>query len=284
MSETKRDLNIFEYDNYRLFLRDLYESEKARRPGFSFRFFSKQAGFSSPNFLKLVIDGKRNLSVDSIVRFAKALKLNKEESAFFRALVLFNQAATAEERGLWAEEILSFRLYRKLHPLHEAQYAYYARWYNVAIRELMGLKSFQSDPEWIAHTLDPPIGVQQAREAIDALIELGLAHREADGKLGRKDTVLTTGDEVSSSSLMQFHQQMLQKAGEALDRVPGDKRDISAVTVSVSEAKAREIKALIQKTRKEILAIADSDRSPEQVMQVCIQFFPLSKSSERDSK
>src|SRR3954469_6473209 len=109
---------VFEYSNYRSFLRDLYEFEKAAHRKFSFRYFSKQAGFSSPNFLKLVIEGKRNLSIESIARFAKALKLNKEEATFFRALVLFNQASTTEERGMWVQEILKSRLYRKLHPLN----------------------------------------------------------------------------------------------------------------------------------------------------------------------
>jgi uncharacterized protein (TIGR02147 family) len=268
---------VFEYTNYRSFLRDLYDFEKAAQKKFSFRYFSKQAGFSSPNFLKLVIEGKRNLSVESIERFAKALKLTREEAPFFRALVLFNQAATAEERGLWAEEILKSKLYRKLHPLHAAQYSYYSQWYNVAVRELMGLPSFKEDPEWIARTLSPAITVQQAREAIAALIELGLAHRGPDGVLKRTDAVLTTGDEVSSSSVTQYHHQMLGKAAEAIDKVPGAERDISAITITVSPERAKEIKALIQRTRKEILALADQDQNPARVMSLCIQFFPLSK-------
>lgn len=270
---------VFEYTNYRKFLRDLYEHEKRSQKKFSFRYFSKQAGFSSPNFLKLVIEGKRNLSIDSIARFVKAFKLSREETPFFRALVLFNQAATAEERGLWAEEILKSKLYRKLHPLHATQYEYYSKWYNVAVRELMGVKGFREDPDWISHALSPQISVLQAREAIEALLDLGLAIRGPDGILRRTDAVVTTGDEVASSSVTQFHREMLIKATEAIDRVPAGERDISALTVSVSPERAKEIKSLIQKTRKEILAIADQDKDPERVMQICIQLFPLSRAS-----
>src|SRR3989338_9919808 len=86
--------NIFEYDNYRSFLKDLYALLKQEKSAFSFRFFSRQAGFRSPNFLKLVMEGKRNLSPESIEKFAKGLKLNKNEADFFRRLVLLNQATT----------------------------------------------------------------------------------------------------------------------------------------------------------------------------------------------
>jgi uncharacterized protein (TIGR02147 family) len=279
MNASKESPNIFEYGNYREFLRDLYEHEKATHPKFSFRFFSKQAGFSSPNFLKLVIEGKRNLSAESIVRFAKALKLTQPQAAFFRSLVLFNQAATTEERGLWAQEILKSKVYRKLHPLHAAEYAYYSRWYNVAVRELMGLPSFREDPDWIARAFSPAIGVNEAREAIESLVELGLVRREG-GKLERTEAILTTGDEVSSSAVAQFHREMLAKAADSIDRVAAPERDISALTVSVSAARAKEIKALLQRVRKEILAIADGDPAPDRVVQVCMQLFPLTDSEK----
>ncbi len=74
---------IFEYSSYRDYLRDLYSYLKASRPYFSYRYFAAKAGFNSPNFLKLVIDGKRNLSSDSVKRFATALKLERDELAFF---------------------------------------------------------------------------------------------------------------------------------------------------------------------------------------------------------
>ena len=47
---------------------------KATKPQFSYRYFSRVAGFSSPNFLKLVAEGQRNLSPKSIAKFAKKLR------------------------------------------------------------------------------------------------------------------------------------------------------------------------------------------------------------------
>ncbi len=53
--------SIFTYTDYRAFLHDAYTHAKATNPAFSYRYFAKKAGFSSPNFLKLVIDGVYNL-------------------------------------------------------------------------------------------------------------------------------------------------------------------------------------------------------------------------------
>src|SRR5690606_11164244 len=89
--------SVFEYLSYREYLKDYYRIAKQTIPAFSYRYFSRRAGFSSPNFLKLVIDGKRNLGSDSVKRFAKALELNTEEKGFFRSLVAFEQASTPEE-------------------------------------------------------------------------------------------------------------------------------------------------------------------------------------------
>jgi len=54
-------LAVYAYLDYRAFLRDYYAERKAASRAFSYRAFSKRAGVSAPNYLKLVIDGKRSL-------------------------------------------------------------------------------------------------------------------------------------------------------------------------------------------------------------------------------
>src|ERR1700678_2834375 len=90
--------NVFEYDDYRDLLKDLFSSYKAKDSKFSHRFFSRIAGFKSPNFLIKVMQGKSNLSEESIEKFVKGFKLNSQEGKFFKNLVLLNQAKTLEEK------------------------------------------------------------------------------------------------------------------------------------------------------------------------------------------
>jgi len=273
----KKEIVVFEYDNYRAYLRDLYAFYKKTKPHFSYRYFSQKAGFRSPNFLKLVIEGKRNLSPESIERFTSALKLNKKETEFFRILVHLNQARTIGEKKLYAEKLMQFRSFRYIHPLRQDQYRYYAAWYNVPIRELTILPEFSEDPGWIARSLLPPISPQQAQKALDLLLQLGLLERDESGRLVQADAFISTGNEVTSTSVANYHRAMIHKGSEALDRFPGPDRDISSVTMALSERSFQEIKSLIQRFRKELLAIADQDRHPEGVYQINFQLFPLAR-------
>jgi uncharacterized protein (TIGR02147 family) len=55
------DVEVFDYRDYRAYLRDVYQSRKSSEYGFSYRAFAKRAGLSAPNYLKLVAEGQRNL-------------------------------------------------------------------------------------------------------------------------------------------------------------------------------------------------------------------------------
>ena len=54
-----------DHTDYRAYLREMVTYLKASRPQFSYRYFSRIAGFTSPNFLKLVAEGQRNLTPDA---------------------------------------------------------------------------------------------------------------------------------------------------------------------------------------------------------------------------
>ena len=78
MTTKKNDItiNLFRYDDYRKFLKDWYNNAKASRGSFSFRTFSKRAGFKSTNIFKLVMDGDRNLTEESLPNFIKGYIIN----------------------------------------------------------------------------------------------------------------------------------------------------------------------------------------------------------------
>jgi uncharacterized protein (TIGR02147 family) len=268
---------IFEYENYRRFLQDLYVYLKAEKDFFSYRYFSKAAGFRSPNFLKLVIDGNRNLTGDSVEKFAAALRLNKKEAEYFHELVGLNQAATVAEKKRFAERLFKFEAYKKLHPLQKEQHEYYARWYMVPIRELVALPGFREDAKWIAQTLRPPISPAEADKALADLQRLGLLKRDEGGKLVQSESIVSTGDEVASAAVAQFLKLMTLLGAEATDLFPANERDVSSVTLTLSEKNFAHVKSLVQKFRKELLAIADRDHGPEAVYQINFQLFPLTK-------
>jgi uncharacterized protein (TIGR02147 family) len=277
VSEKKFKKSIYQYANYRDFLNDYYLNSKEVNKSFTFRYFAKLAGFGSCGFFKLILQGKRNLAPEGIEKISKALNLNKEESFFFLNLVLFNQAASREDKQLFADQLLKSREYKKLHPLSEAQYSYFSKWYFVSIRELAGLSDFKEDPEWISQRVKPEITVSQAKKALEDLIKLGLLKRDETGKLIQSEANVATPDEVISVYLANYHVDMMSKAAESIKRFPREKREISSVTFGMSRENVRKIKEIIYECRKKILEITTGDPASNSVYQLNFQLFPLAE-------
>ncbi len=283
-SDAKAFPNLFEYDNYRKFLKDAFEALKAKDKKFSLRYFARVAGFKSHNFLRLIIEGKSNMSVDSVDKMAKFFKLNAEESRFFQNLVLLNQAKTSEDKQIFAKELLRSQTYREIHPFNEAKYEFFAHWYVSAVRELVALPKFKEDPEWIAKHIVPPIKATEAKKAIDDLLHLGLIQRDENGKLIQAEALLSTASEVSSSFVSNWHKEYLKRASESIDLLPREKRDISAVSFGFSKNNITILKEMIANFRKGVLHLASQQQENDVLMQLNIQIFFLAETESEDEK
>lgn len=277
MPRAPRELDVYGYLDYRAYLRDFYEAKKASPRGFSFRGFSKRAGLKSPNYLKLVMDGDRNLTAAMADRFARACGLDDEGADFFTALVAFNQARTATDRNAAYGRLTGFRRYRQAHQLDLHHAAYHSTWYLPAIRELAARPDFRDDPEWVAKALVPAISRAEAREALDLLLELGLLERAEDGSLRQTENLVTTGPQTRGLHIGNYHRTMMQRAASAIDLVPAADRDISSLTLCLSEDGLRTIKERIQRFRRELLELSALEDDPRQVVQLNFQLFPLSR-------
>lgn len=270
--------NIFKYLDYRHYLKDYYRDKKAQQGStFSYRSFSRLAGFSSPNFLKLVMEAERNLSADGIARFSKGLRLNKEEARFFGHLVHFNQAQTDQERTQWYRKLATSKRYREIREIERDQFEYFSHWYYAAVRELVLLPDFQEKPEWIAATLHPPITVKEAEDALALLQRLGFLKRERGKKLVQAERNITTTREVHSLAVGNFHRQMLKRASESIERTSHEKRDVSSLTIAVSQDKFDEAKRRIQEFRRELNVLLSDDGEADAVYQINFQMFNLTE-------
>lgn len=275
--------DVFRYLDYRKFLKDVFAHLKATRPSFSHRAFARTAGFSSSNYVLLIMQGKRNLSSDGIQKIVGALKLKKGEAEFFENLVRFNQAKTDAERNFYYSRIASNRRYAEAHKLEKEQFEYYSKWYIPAVREMVILEDFKEDPEWIASRLTPPIKPREAAEAIELLLKLGLLVR-ANGKLAQQERHIASGDEVSSLAMTNFQREMIEQAAASIENTPIDLREIGSVTFAVSHEKLAEAKKMIREFRSRLAGFLAEETKADEVYQFNFQLFNLSKSKkENDS-
>ncbi len=275
------EVTVYDFLDYRAYLRAYYDAAKRTRPSFSFRLFSKLAGLRSPNFLKLVIDGERNLGADSVQRFAAALQLEGVDAEFFGDLVALGQAGTLAEKNRAFERISASRRFRAARRIDGDLFAYLSHWYGPAIRELAARDDFQEEPRWIAGQLLPSISPTEAAESMKLLLSLGLLVRDAKtGRVVRGEPTLTTEHEVRSLGAAAFHRQMLERAAQSIESVPRELRDLAALTVCVSPETVALVKQRIHQFRESLTELCDSDTRGSTVYQLNVQWFPLSLSKE----
>lgn len=274
-------IDVFRYHDYRAFLAAYYEHRKPQ--GFSYRAFASAAGLGAPNYLQLVIQGRRNLTGDMARRFAQTCGLGQEGADYFVTLVAFNQATDNQERNQQYEKLSGFRRYRRVQKLELREAAYHSHGYLPAIRELSLSASFREDPEWIAERLQPAIKPSEARQALDTLLELGLLERGADGHLRPGTRVLSTGPETVGMHITNYHAEMMQRATAAMTLVPARERDISSLTLCLGSNGLARLKERLQAFRRELLEVAESESQPTQVVQVNFQLFPLSRDTAEEA-
>ena len=268
---------IFEYLDYREYLRDYYADKKAEHSFYSLRLFSEKAGFKSPNYLKLVMDGERNISSQSIPPFVKGLGLNRAESLYFERLVTFTQAKSLDDKNAALAQLMKQRTGGPERLIEKSEYRYYSRWYHPVIRELVVAHNFKDDFAALAAVVVPPILPEEAEASVALLVDLGFIRKNRSGKYSAGVSVLSTGPVVRSVAVASYHRVLLKLAAEAIERIPASDRDISSLTLGVTTATALKISEKVKQFRKEILELASQDEGADKVMQLDMQLFPVSK-------
>lgn len=265
------------YLDYREFLRDLFAFCKETEAHFSYRFLAGRAGFSSPNFLQLVIEGKRNLSSTSVRKVAKGFELTARERSFLECLVLMNQAENHWERDEYYRKLLSLKKGTTVRKLAKAEYDYFSNWYVPVIREVACWNEGRLSAAEMARLLEPTITTRQAEKALQVLTELNLLTRDDAGNWRKQDAVVTTGPEVRSLCVTNFHREMIPLGSQAIERFAPEERDVSALTLTISRDRLPALKKRLIAFRQELLELARVEEHPDQVVQVNIQAFPLAR-------
>jgi uncharacterized protein (TIGR02147 family) len=265
---------VYDYLDYREFLRGLFAAKKAEHAPFSHRSLARHLAIKAPGHILFVMQGKRNLSEDLALRLAKFLKMRKAETAYLLNLVKFNNAKSSHEKQYAFEQLQAGRR-RGAAIVSSERYAFYERWYYSAIRTALDIKPFKDDFSALCRSIQPSITIPEAREAIALLARLGFIKKDAKGFYRTTEVTLSAGDEWQSATISQVHRQFIMLGLEALDRFPKGDRDISCLTVTLSPASLEKARERIKTARAEILEIAAAEQNADRVMQCNFQLFPV---------
>ena len=265
---------IVEYSDFRQYMRDYYE-ERKRCSVFSWREFSKLAGFTSSSYMKVVCDGKSKLSRVGVERTGQAMGLVGFEMEYFRAMVEYGQAETEAKKKAAYENMLAIAKVHKVRVMEGDLFEFYDSWHNPVVRELAPLMP-GATPGDMGKMCYPEVTAADVQKSLNFLTRVGLLKREGRDAFVQAETSIAGTPDATRLALRGMHRQMSKLATPAVD-LPVDERHFSGVTMGLSRRSYERIASLIDEFRRQVIAVAAEDKDIEQVYRLNLQLFPLSK-------
>jgi uncharacterized protein (TIGR02147 family) len=270
---------IFNYMDYREYLRDHYHFNKGNHRFFSLRYIARKTGIDASYYIKIV-NKKKHIADRAIPVLIEFLKFDKLEALYFTTLVHYNKARQRDQELLYFEKLVSLRK-PSAKTIAKDLYGYFSSWWNIALRELLSIIPFVDDFNDLAGRLQPDVTVSQARRSIGLLEKLGMIQKNKSGIYKPADPFIVNDGASNPAEVRSFQKETLNLALTALDRLPKQDRDISTLTVSTTRACFETICERIGDLRNEIMELVKKEDKAEEVYQINFQVFPLSRNAEK---
>ena len=266
---------IVEYQDYHAFLSDYYE-ERKRTSAFSWREFAKIAGFVSPSYLKMVCEGKTNLSKVTMGRVADAIGLAGHEVDYFEAMVQFGNAKTDDVKKKFLEKMQSIAFDHKVRIVDKDAFEYYDSWKNPVVRELAPLMP-GAMPGEIAKACTLEVSAIDVRKSLQFLVRAGFLEQVEENVYRQTEKSVEGSKEGLPLAIRSMHREMGNLAVDSLDRFTANERNITGVTMGIDRETYGQIVHELDECRKKITALAEACGNIRQVYRLNLQLFPLSK-------
>lgn len=272
------------YLNYREYLSDffLYKQKQfsESRVPYSYAHFSAACGLKAPQYLKLVIDGDRNLAEKTILQISKALQLKKDDSVDFKLLVLSNQETEPGKRALLFKKLMDFRVQCKIKKgeISKKHFEQIPNWATWVLFEATDLDLQFNDSKDLQKFLRNKVTPQQASEALNQLFELDLLEKSPAG-LKKKRHLIENADEVPAELVRALQAQFMYLALESLYQDGPTEREFGSATLALTKKEFEDVRFKLRQLRKavqkDIQTARQSGTFGDRIYQLNIQLYPV---------
>jgi uncharacterized protein (TIGR02147 family) len=253
---------------YRKIIQDELVEKATKNPLFSQRAFAKALSID-PGTLSRILQGKRMPGKKLIAKLLENLSLSPDDQRKFLFSVqqTFSGQQSMEDNSHHDRQGISEELFRVI-----------SDWYFFAILELTYVAGFECKAKWIAKNLQ--ISEVLAQSAIDKLLDLGFLERIGGRVVKSKKNLTTENKALSSSAHRKRQVQVLEKAKQAIDEVPLEKRSQTGMTMAVNSKKIPAAKQMILDFNRN-LSVFLEDGTADTVYELSISLFPLQQPKQR---
>lgn len=264
---------VYDHEDWRTFLQQEVERRRSEGLDESVRDFAKKLEMDSAQFHR-VLSGRAPLPFRYLARLVEILGMDRRSTAYLEELLRLGRARSQEEKSRCRERLTALRGVAAS-PVEGRQAQYYAHWRHSVIRSLVGSGGVRGDGAGLGALCIPPVTDQESRESLELLLELGLVVRGPDGTSRLSDSHLVSGPDVPVEVVRGFHRQAIDLARRALEEIPAQERDVSAVTAAVDASGLSALRDLAKDLRQKVQKLSHGTRSPDRVYQFNVQLFPV---------
>lgn len=279
------------YTDYRHFLRDFYEYRRSQtrheiRP-YSYANFAAAADIKSPNYLKLIIDGQRNLSPEMAKRFARAMALNREDTDEFVALVDYTQATEPLERNRFLKALADLRVRQQLKngEINADTWNKVPSWVTWVLYALSEQKGVKFTAEEMFDLMRGKARIEDIRRSFDKLLASGELTQNAEtGEVTKGRELMAGSEDVPVAMVRKLQAELIYLGLESLFQDQVNDREFGAATLSLTEKEFEQLKFELRQFRKrwaKDIGVARKTEKGDRVFQLNIQLFPVTKSGEK---
>lgn len=270
-------IQIFDYTDYREYLKNALEDRKLKSNAWSHRMVAEKIGLKSGGHISLILNGKANLKDKALDALISLLRLSPSEGLYFRHMVYYNQSEEHKDQRIWFERMMDCRD-SQTKILNADQYSYFSRWYYSAVREALTIFDCNGkDLDELGSKMIPPLSTQKVRESIDLLIRLNLIETNEQGFYKPNNQILSTGPQQNGFFFNEHVIHVLELAREAVLTVPVGQKYNSWVSMAISPPSFNKVVEEIRASRKRILKIIEKDPSPDRVYHLNMNVFPITQ-------
>lgn len=271
---------LYSYANYREYLRDFYDRQKAGKTGFTYARFSQSVGIRSPNYFKLVMEGEKNLTATNAIRFAKGLGLEGAQADYFEALVNFNQAGNPLEREFFQERMRRLRQRAPTEDedektVEEFEFESMSHWLHLTLTVMTNLRGFREDTAWLRGRLRNLAGESEIRKALDALERSGVLKRDAQGRLRQSHRQLRTRADLRRLAVRRFYASLFGRAAQALEIGTPEERELNAYVVGFDPKQLPEVRKRVREFMAGLNELALASVAPREVYSFMFAAVPV---------
>ncbi len=265
---------ITSYTDFRQYVKDFYE-ERKRTSAFSWREFNKLAGFTSPNYLKLVCDGKSKLSRVKTEPVAQAMGLVDFEADYFKLMVSLDNAKDDNTKKDILLQMDSIAKEHKARIVDSDAFEYYQSWEYPVIRELAPMMP-GAKPHELAAACNEEISAEDVSRILKFLVKRGFLKSE-NGNYTQTEKTVIGSKEALPLAVRSMHREMASYAEKAVDKYPVEQRHFLGITMGVNKELYDKVVTELEDCCRRINAITANCENLDQVYRMNIQFFPFSK-------